>query len=716
MSRSALILLVLAAWPLHAATLDPLAPADSPLVLLEDHPIYTLALTGITGAVTGQRMKVMASFASPNLYPAPTVVYDGFSTTATVSFRPYQDANWFDDGGMGPDTLTVTVADDDGSAAGGADRISRTLGVWLLGVNDAPVMDQIDAAVINEDESDPGLLTFALTGIAPGPANESHQQLSFQAVSAHGLTTVEGVDYDQYTDHAQIRIRPVANACGDDLILIIVFDDARGGGQPLAMTMFWYVTILPVNDLPVLAANRTVATGAYGSLAYTDADLRLTDVDTPPASELVFQVTAAPLHGELLLSGSPLATGGRITQEQVSQGRLAYRNLDGQPDSWTFAYFDHDGEFLGPPTATANIAVAGRALPLLTAGPSAAWTEGAGPVQVAPGAVVEDGDTPLLTGWLSAVISNGAAAGDGLAILAQAGGPGEITVSGPVVGYEGRTIGSWHGIGTAADPLVVDMADGASIAAVQALARRIGFDSPSRDPGPAARTVTLRVDDGDAGTSGPAGITVSVTTVDDPPAAIAWSMATPAGVARRIELTASDPDDAGASFAIDAVTTAGGHVELVRQSGAAAICRYSPPEGFQGADHLTGTVADLDGTGSAPIDISIRVIGAVGPALLPLADPPREAHPGEVLVLSVPWDRRGITADLGFALDADAPAAVQVAATGPATAELTWTVPIDQPIGVHVRFRMVASCTGAEPAAGVLPFSVVVRPLTGGGG
>ncbi len=85
-------------------------------------------------------------------------------------------------------------------------------------------------------------------------------------------------------------------------------------------------------------------------------------------------------------------------------------------------------------------------------------------------------------------------ANDRIAIIAQGSGQGLISVSGSAVSYSGVVIGTFTG-GNGTTPLVVTFNSQASLLAVQALARRIGFRSTLASPPTLTRSVEWKLTD-----------------------------------------------------------------------------------------------------------------------------------------------------------------------------------------------------------------------------
>jgi hypothetical protein len=227
----------------------------------------------------------------------------------------------------------------------------------------------------------------------------------------------------------------------------------------------------------------------------------------------------------------------------------------------------------------------------------AAYVENAAAVHVTtqPVTVTDVDNTAFGGGSLTAALTAGSHAGDGLALIGSTTPGTGIEVAGSAVKYNGTTIGSQSGIGTAS--LAVALNASANLAAVQALAGAIGFSSSSDNPTDDTRTVTFTLVDGSGTTNSGADTgsftqTVLVTPVNDAPVnTVPGAIRTSGEVDHAIAgLSVSDPD------ATSLTTTL--HVDhgtlTVAAIGGAAV-------GGSGTDTvtLTGSVAQIDAALSA---------------------------------------------------------------------------------------------------------------------
>ncbi|MCK6490125.1 MAG: hypothetical protein L6R48_17705 [Planctomycetes bacterium] len=671
---------------------------------IEDQGSLTVILTGIgPGAGEAQALTITATSGNHALFADPLVEYTPGATTARLRLTPLPDAN-------GSATITVQVRDDGGTADGGIDSATVAFTVPVLAVNDAPVFSVDPAVFGSEDQAAP--LVLRLTGVASGPANEAWQNLFISASDPFpglqpDLVRIGAITIDRAAGTADIQLIPRPDANGSVSLLVSLIDDGDtfNGGVNVNGRMV-AVVLAPVNDLPLLAAAGPLRVGVGGTVAVTAADLRLEDVDAPPAAALAFTLSVPPAHGDLRLDGAALAAGATFSQADIDGGRVSYRHRGGDgAKGFAFTWSDGVAPAQGP--ASITVAVGGKARPVILPGAPGSWREGLAPAAVVPAAVVEDGDSPSLGGGaITATLVAGAAPGDRLLLLDQGLGAGQVSLAGAAVAYGGRPVGTWSG-GVGA-PLQVALAGpDASPAAVQALVRALAFTSASRDPGGGARTVRLVVDDGDAGASFPVEVAVAVQPVDDPPVVATRRLATVLEAPRIATLQAIDPDSAVLAWAIVA-QPANAHAVLLDP--AAGTLRIEPL--YTGSADLVVSVAD--GTNPpATAAVAVVVSGPDDPRPHPAGELPRDLYAGEQALVELRWDARDVAGAgrLDFSFTGDPPAGAALVPLGDAAVRVQFAADAAD-AGRHRSFGVLAAADEAG-AAGHLPALLLVRPRPG---
>jgi VCBS repeat-containing protein len=188
--------------------------------------------------------------------------------------------------------------------------------ITITGVNDSPVLavnnglsvDEADAAVVIDEgsllvtdaEQGPGSLTYT---VVSGPTNGS---LSLSTGFTQADVNAGSLTY--------------SHDGGESLSDGFTFTVSDGAGGTISTTPF-VITITPVDDAPGLTVNDSLSVIRGGSETITRGQLYADDVDTDPVN-VRFTVTAPPLRGTLVLSGSPGPS--TFTQDDIDYGRLRY--------------------------------------------------------------------------------------------------------------------------------------------------------------------------------------------------------------------------------------------------------------------------------------------------------------------------------------------------------------------------------------------------------
>ena len=256
---------------------------------------------------------------------------------------------------------------------------------------------------------------------------------------------------------------------------------------------------------------KDLATGTVTRISVDGAGAQLNGgsaapVFSPDGSKIAFYSDATNL-----VAGDTNGVGD-IFVKDLATGAVTRASLDangGQANASTFGLvFSPDGSRIMFSSSASNL-VPGDTngqtdvfVKNLTHGHehSAVYLEHAAAVAVntQPVTITDADNTAFGGGSLTAALTAGSHAGDGLTLIVSATPGTGIEVSGASVSYNGTAIGTLSGNGTAS--LSVALNASADIAAVQALAGAVGFFSGD-DPTADARTVTFTLVDG-SGTAG----------------------------------------------------------------------------------------------------------------------------------------------------------------------------------------------------------------------
>ncbi|KJS12250.1 MAG: hypothetical protein VR67_10005 [Peptococcaceae bacterium BRH_c8a] len=115
--------------------------------------------------------------------------------------------------------------------------------------------------------------------------------------------------------------------------------DINGYFGPIATAT---VSVMPVNDAPMLTANTGATLDEGATVTLTNTMLGCSDPDNT-ADQLTYTVSQPP-NGSLMLNDSPL-TGGTFTQNDIDNNRVAYAHdgSESPADSFTFTVTDGTG-------------------------------------------------------------------------------------------------------------------------------------------------------------------------------------------------------------------------------------------------------------------------------------------------------------------------------------------------------------------------------------
>src|SRR5205814_1257306 len=146
------------------------------LTILEDSGLQTVNLSGLSPGPSNestQTLTIIATSDNPSLIPDPTTNYTNPHSSSNHTFAPV--ANQF-----GSANITMVVQDDGGSANCVLHSLTHTFTLFPYSTHYRSTMTGLTNLTILEDS---GLQTVSLSGLNPGPSNESTQTLTITAIS-----------------------------------------------------------------------------------------------------------------------------------------------------------------------------------------------------------------------------------------------------------------------------------------------------------------------------------------------------------------------------------------------------------------------------------------------------------------------------------------------------------------------------------------------------
>lgn len=239
----------------------------------------------------------------------------------------------------GSDTISLMVSDQGGNGSGGALSDSKTIAVTVSAVNDAPVVTVPGAQSVNEDTS----LTIAGISASDVDIVTSPAQVTLSA--SNGIVTLSSTSGLSFTSGANgtstmvftgtlanantalnnLAYKGNSNFSGTDTVSLTVSDQGgNGSGGAKSDSKTISVTVLPVNDAPVVTVPGAQSASEDTNLVIAGISFSDVDIGTSPA-----QVTLSATNGILTLSsttGLSFTAGANGTSSMVFTGTLTNVN------------------------------------------------------------------------------------------------------------------------------------------------------------------------------------------------------------------------------------------------------------------------------------------------------------------------------------------------------------------------------------------------------
>jgi hypothetical protein len=550
----------------------------------------TLSVTAVTQAARG----------------SVVVITEG-ADAGKVRYTP--QVNFF-----GTDSFTYTVSDGRGGTGTG------TVTVNVTNVNDAPTAAQ-DSVATSED-------TAVTIDVRLNDTDLDGDPLSVSIVGMPGRGTA--ILLTTGTDAGLVRYTPSANVNGTDTFTYTI-DDGRGG----TATGTVVVTVAAVNDPPTAVGD---AVSVLEDSVANVIDVLSNDSSAPDGAEVLTVTAVGPAaHGTV----SVLAQG-------INAGKVSYTPTQNFFGSDTFAYTVGDGNG-GLATGTVTVTVSN-----VNDAPTAANDSHITAEDTAVAINVRANDSDLDNDALT--IASITQASHGSVMIGTGVNAGQIVYA-PSANFAGTdsftyTISDGNGGATAAVTVTVTAVNDAPVAAndgatmVEDAAVTINVTANDGDVDGDALSVTTvstpahgiatlitsgldagkvsytpqinftgadsftyTIGDGAGGTA-TASVAVTVTAVNDAPAAAndAATMAEDAAVT--IDVLANDTDADGNALSVSAVSTpAHGTAVLLTAGPDAGKVSYTPQINFTGTDSFTYTVSDgAGGTATASVAVTVTAV------------------------------------------------------------------------------------------------------------
>ncbi len=238
---------------------EPSFVAGADQTVLEDAGAQSVAgwATAISaGPNETQGLTFLVSSNNPSLFSSgPSVASNG-----TLTFTAAANAN-------GTATVSVTLQDDGGTANGGDDTsAAQTFTITVTAVNDAPSFTSGGDVTVDEDS---GAYSAAWAAASSaGPSDESAQTLTFSVANDNNALFSSQPSLDA---SGNLTFTLVANAFGSATVTVTLSDDGgtANGGIDTSAPQSFTITVSAVNDEPSFTAGGNVTvnedSGAYSA-------------------------------------------------------------------------------------------------------------------------------------------------------------------------------------------------------------------------------------------------------------------------------------------------------------------------------------------------------------------------------------------------------------------------------------------------------------------
>ncbi|TWT50461.1 hypothetical protein Pla22_32040 [Rubripirellula amarantea] len=334
----------------------------SPLSVLEDSPITTFGLTGLTfGAGGGSDESTQTLTYKVTEIPASIGgVYLSDNTTAVVlnstysisqiqgmKFLPLSNAN-------GADNFVVSVADNGGTTNGGVDTLLVTIPVTVTSVNDAP-MGVATSVLLPEDTSYTfSLSDFTFAEASDNPAN-ALLAVKLTTIPAVGSITNDNVPVVAGNNvsvsdivSGKLKFTPVPNANGTSYagFTFQVQDDggtANGGIDLDSTPKAFSLNVTSVNDAP-LGTSNVINLSATGVYTFVANDFGFSDPnDSPADSFLAVKITTLPSSGALTNNDVAVTPGTSVLVSDIATGKFKFTSIGSSSATFMFQVQDDGG-------------------------------------------------------------------------------------------------------------------------------------------------------------------------------------------------------------------------------------------------------------------------------------------------------------------------------------------------------------------------------------
>ena len=250
------------------------------------------------------------------------------------------------------------------SLTDGTASVSGSFSYSITAVNDVPVM----AANLGVTLLEGGSQIIGSTRLEATDADNSSSQLVYTVLTSptNGRleqTTAPGVAITTFTQSDlngnTIRYVHNGNETTSDGLSYSLSDGAA------TVTGSFSITIIPVNDTPVMVVNTGLTAAEGGGTVLSNTQLLTSDVDNTP-SQLVYTLTTSPTNGRLERVVAPGTAITSFTQSEINSGTIRYVHDGSETTSDSFSFSLSDGTATVSSSLTITVTPVNNAPSLVT--------------------------------------------------------------------------------------------------------------------------------------------------------------------------------------------------------------------------------------------------------------------------------------------------------------------------------------------------------------
>lgn len=243
-------------------------------------------------------------------------------------------------------TLDIQVVDDAGTPLD--DTAIITINILDVPENTAPVVDAVGPFSVSEAAA-----LNAVVGTATRTDAEGHSVT--WSITGGNADNIFSIDVNT----GQISVTDTTNLDYETTTSYTLTVQAIDSGYGhLSDTGTIVINILDANEAPVLDTNAGATVNEGGVVILTSAMLSSSDIDAPPDTALIYQVTAVGANGALFNTNTGLAISlnDTFTQGDIDNGYITYTHDGSETISDSFQFTVSDGG-ITLPAATFSITV-----------------------------------------------------------------------------------------------------------------------------------------------------------------------------------------------------------------------------------------------------------------------------------------------------------------------------------------------------------------------